>query len=278
MPFHADLHSHTTASDGTLSPGALVALASANGVRVLAVTDHDTTAGIAEAAGAARTAGLTLVPGIEISADLEHEIHILGLFVDPNDVALRAAMVHRAAARRDRVRAVGERLAALGAPIDVEAVLAETAGREGNIGRPHLARALIAAGHVETMEEAFRRFLARDGAAYVAATPLPAAEAIALIHGAGGVASWAHPGIEALDHRLPELVASGLDALELRHPAHDAERIARYAGLAGVHGLALSGGADFHGLDGATRPGDHGVGEAALDALRARAANPFVLA
>jgi predicted metal-dependent phosphoesterase TrpH len=250
----------------------------AQGVRCLAVTDHDTTGAVQAAARAARPHGLEIVPGIEISAWLGHEIHILGLFVDPDDATLAQVMAGRAIQRQERVREIAARLAALGCPVDAEAIVAEAGGRAANVGRPHVARALVAAGHVGHAEEAFRRFLGRDAPAYVPSTPLDARAAIELIHGAGGVASLAHPGIEDIDAQIPILADFGLDALELRHPAHDAERVSRYAGLAGLLRLDTSGGADFHSLDGQARPGDHGVGAEAVDRLRARAPRPFSLA
>lgn len=278
MTWHADLHSHTTTSDGTLSPEALVALAAAQDLRCLAVTDHDTTGAVRAAARAARSHGLQIVAGIEISAWLGHEIHILGLFVNPDDPTLTQVMAGRALQRQERVREIAARLTALGCPIDAEAIVAEAGGRASNVGRPHVARALVAAGHVGHVEEAFRRFLGRDAPAYVPSKPLEARAAIELIHGAGGVASLAHPGIEDIDDQIPTLADFGLDAIEIRHPAHDADRVSRYAGIAGLLRLDASGGADFHTLEGQPRPGDHGIGPEALERLRARAPNPFSLA
>lgn len=278
MIWHADLHSHTDASDGLLPPDELVRLAAGRGVRALAVTDHDTTAGLHRAADAGRALGLEIVSGIEISAWLEREVHILGLFIDPDDAPLQRAMNERAESRRERVREIAARLTELGAPIDAERILLDARGRAGNVGRPHIARALVAAGHVATMDEAFRRFLGRDAAAYVPIARLDARDAIALVHGAGGVASLAHPGIEGIDPLIPGLAADGLDALEIRHPAHSAEATSRYAGLVNLLRLEASGGSDFHSHEGAPRPGDHGIGETSLERLRARAPKPFVLA
>jgi predicted metal-dependent phosphoesterase TrpH len=275
---YADLHSHTTASDGALSPEALTALAARRGVRVLAVTDHDTTSGLERAAEGARSAGISLVTGIEISAFHTREVHILGHFIDPVHPGLLAALSRRAEERRARVREIAARLDRVGAPIDADALLAEAAARSTNVGRPHIARALLAAGHVATVEEAFRTYLGRDGSAYVPVPRFEAASAIALVHDAGGAATLAHPGIEGIDDHLPALADSGLDGLEIRHPAHDGERVARYAGLAGLLRLCPTGGSDFHGPDGPPWPGDHTVGPETLAALRARAPRPFDLA
>lgn len=278
MQPYADLHSHTTFSDGALTPEALTALAARRGVRVLAVTDHDTTAGLTRAAAGARAAGLTLVTGIEISAHWTREVHVLGHFIDPEHPALLAALAQRATERQARVREIGARLASAGVPIDVDALLAEVAGQAGNVGRPHVARALLAAGHVASLDEAFRIYLGRDGLAYVPVPRLDAPTAIALIHDAGGTASLAHPGIEGIDEQLPALVEAGLDGLEIRHPAHDADRVSRYAGLAGLLRLCPTGGSDFHGPDGPPYPGDHTISAEGLAALRDRAPRPFDLA
>jgi predicted metal-dependent phosphoesterase TrpH len=275
---YADLHSHTTFSDGALSPEALTALAARRGVRVLAVTDHDTTAGLSRAAAGARAAGIALVTGIEISAHFTREVHILGHFIDPEHPALLAALARRAEERRERVREIAARLATAGVPIDADALLEAADGQAANVGRPHVARALLARGHVATLDEAFRLYLGRDGLAYVPVPHLDAAVAIALIHDAGGAASLAHPGIEGIDAHLPALADAGLDGLEIRHPAHDAERVARYAGVAGLLRLCPTGGSDFHGPDGPPLPGDHTVGADSLAALRARAPRPFDLA
>lgn len=271
MTWYADLHSHTLASDGALAPAALVALAASHGVRALAVTDHDTTAGLDEAAAAAAELGLELISGIEISAWHVKELHILGHFFDPSHEGLRVAMQTRAQQRRERVHEIAARLAVLGAPVDPEAIL--QARTHGNVGRPHIARALLAAGHVATMDEAFQRYLGRDGAAYVPAGRISAEEAVGLIHDAGGVASLAHPGVEDIDAHIPALAAVGLDALEIRHPAHEAERVSRYAALAAHLHLDATGGADYH--EKPPLPGDHGISRGGLERLRARASKPF---
>jgi hypothetical protein len=279
MTWYADLHSHTSTSDGALSAEALVELAARHGVRALAVTDHDTTGAVRAASVAAREhSSVEIIAGIEISAWFIHEIHILGLFVEPDEPALALAMTRRVLERRDRVREIAARLATMGVAIDPEAIVAEASGRAANVGRPHVARALLAAGHVATVEEAFCRFLGREAPAYVPVARLDASEAISLIHGAGGVASLAHPGLENLDAHIPDLAALGLDAIEVRHPAHDPERVLRYASMAGLLGLLATGGADFHEMQSPYRPGDQGVSAETLSRLREKARAPPRLA
>ena len=270
-----DLHSHSTCSDGALSPEALLACAAGRGLRVLALTDHDTMRGVRDAATAARAHGVSLVSGVEISAWFEQEIHILGYFLDPDHGPLTTALDLRAERRRARVFEIAALLAELGAPVDPDAILANAA--QANVGRPHIARALLAAGHVQTMDEAFHRFLGRNGGAYVPASRIPAGDAIALIHDAGGAAVWAHPGVEGMDRSLPALAALGLDGLELRHPAHDATAVSRYAGLCGLWGLCPTGGSDYHGSERPHLPGDFGISEAGLAQLQARAPRPYLL-
>ena len=268
MTWYADLHAHSTFSDGTLTPEALVALAASRGVRALALTDHDTIAGYPEAAVAGAKQGVEIVCGVEITVWHTRELHLLAYFVDPADAALNDLLVRRAQARRERVREIAARLAQLGAPIDPDAILA--ACRDGNVGRPHVARALVAAGHCATIDEAFDRYLGRDGRAYVTATHLPIEDAIHTAHAAGGVVSLAHPGIEKVDDAVPALAELGLDALEAHHPAHSYAETARYIGMCQLLGLQTTGGADFHGHPGSAPPGAFGISSEGLAALRAR--------
>jgi len=268
VTWYADLHAHSTFSDGTLTPSALVALAASRGVRALALTDHDTVAGYADAAKAGAQHGVELVCGVEITVWHRRELHLLAYFVDPTDAALSELLIRRAQARRERVREIAARLNQLGAPIDPEVILA--ACRDGNVGRPHIARALIAAGHCASLDEAFDRYLGRDGRAYVTATHLPIEDAMRVAHDAGGVVSLAHPGIEKVDDALPALVELGLDALEAHHPAHSYAETARYIGMCQLLGLQATGGADFHGHPGSAPPGAFGLSSEGLAALRAR--------
>jgi len=242
-----DLHLHTTASDGTLTPSELVFRARAAGLSIISITDHDTTAGSDAARDAARDASLQLVPGIEITAVHEgRDVHVLGYFIDTASGSLQAVLDRQ---REDRVRRVAEmsdRLSALGCPIEVAPVLA-AAGRGRSVGRPQIAAALVDAGHVLTPGEAFERFLGFDGAAYVPRRGTSPADVVAIIHAAGGIASLAHPGVSPRDQLIAPLAAAGLDAIEAGHSDHDAVTEARYRALAADLGLLVTAGSDYHG-------------------------------
>jgi predicted metal-dependent phosphoesterase TrpH len=242
-----DLHLHTTASDGTLSPSELVFQARAAGLSIISITDHDTTAGSDAAAAAAHEAGLRLIPGIEISAVAEgRDVHVLGYFIDTASASLRAFLDRQREDRIRRVAEMGVRLTALGCPIDVAPIL-DAAACGKSVGRPQIAAALLAAGHVRTRDEAFDRFLEFGGAAYVPRTGTSPAQVVAIVHDAGGMASLAHPGVSGRDHLIAPLAAAGLDAIEAVHSDHDAPTQARYRALAADLGLLVSGGSDFHG-------------------------------
>jgi 3',5'-nucleoside bisphosphate phosphatase len=268
-----DLHLHTTASDGRLAPAALVARARAAGITVLSVTDHDTVAGLAEARGAAEAFGLTFVAGIEITAvDRGRDVHLLGYFFDPADPALAAFLVAQRADRVRRVAVIAKRLAALGVPIDAAALTRRAAERPGtSIGRPQVADALVAAGHVADRTEAFERFIGADGPAFVPRRGASPEEVIAIVRRAGGIASLAHPGLVGNDAIVPRLAAAGLPALEVCHADHDASAERHYRRLAAAYGLAVTGGSDFHG-DSLHHPAALGVvGLPADDFARLRA-------
>jgi predicted metal-dependent phosphoesterase TrpH len=268
MTSPVDLHSHSTASDGALSPADVVALAAERGVRHFALTDHDTTAGIAEATAAAHALGVELIPAIEISAWTGREIHILGYFIDPDHPRLRALTAQRGDERLARAAAMCERLAELGFPVELERVLARATGQ---VGRPHIAAELVAAGHCRDFSNAFDRLIGNDGPAYVESPRVTGPQAIAAIHAAGGVAALAHPGVgdPDLSGALPTLAQAGLDAVEVAHPAHDRSARRNWRRLARAHGLLCTGGSDFH-RPGGLYPGDHGVEVDVLEALRAQ--------
>ncbi len=252
-----DLHLHTTASDGRHSPASLVALASRRGVRILSVTDHDTIAGLAEARHAAAPLDVRIVPGIEVTAVEEaRDVHVLGYFFDPANEALERFLRTQRAARVERVREIAERLHAMDMPIDVEAIIRTASSANGrSIGRPAIADALIAAGHVADRREAFDRFLAADRPAFVRRCGPGVAEVVDAIRAAGGIASLAHPGLLDLDAEIPRFAEAGLAAIEVRHRDHPAEVEARYRTLAASLGLAMSGGSDFHGEAATDAPG-----------------------
>ncbi|MGE0043093.1 MAG: PHP domain-containing protein [Vicinamibacterales bacterium] len=244
-----DLHLHTTASDGWLTPAALVARAAAAGLTRISVTDHDTVASIAAATALGAEAGLAVVPGIEITAvHARRDVHVLGYFFDPDDRGLLAFLERQRARRVERVREIGARLARLGVPVDVDGVLLPAAERPGvSVGRPLIARALVGAGHARSVQDAFDRYLDDTQPAFVPRTGHTPAEVVQVIHDAGGIASLAHPAVTARDEIIEPLAAAGLDAIEVYHSDHDAEAVATYAALATRLGLAVSGGSDFHG-------------------------------
>jgi len=246
-----DLHLHTTASDGRCRPAELVEHVHAAGVRVFAVTDHDTVAGHAEAAVAAAAHGLTFVPGIEVTAVWGgRDVHVLGYWIDGRCPAFAAFLREQRARRVARVEAIGRALAAAGAPVDLGPLLARIAARPGtSVGRPDLARLLVAAGYASSVQDAFDRYLAEGGPAYVARRGVSPEEAVALIHDAGGLASLAHPGVTRRDDRLAAWAAAGLDALEAYHSDHSEADAARYLERARELGLLVTGGSDFHGDD-----------------------------
>lgn len=244
-----DLHTHTTASDGRLAPAALVALAAQVGVTTLAVTDHDTTDGLAEARAATGAAGVEIITGIEFGCDMPHgEIHMLGYLFDATHPALRARLAWLREGRVERGRAMVAKLNALGLPIRWERVR-EIAGA-GSVGRPHVAQALIEGGYVADTNEAFSRYLAWGGPAYVPRRRLTPLDVIALIREAGGVVSLAHPAhIPDLEAQLAPLAEAGLAGLETYYGEYDAPTVTWLAELAARFHLVPTGGSDYHARD-----------------------------
>jgi predicted metal-dependent phosphoesterase TrpH len=251
-----DLHTHTLRSDGLLAPADLAAAAAGAGVRLLAITDHDTLAGVRELRRAGTIpAGLELVPGIEINTVVENrdhvmegEVHILGLGVDPDDDALEAALARQRDARRVRFEAMVERLRAQGVPIDAALEGLPATTDEDALGRPRLARALVRCGYAQSVEDAFRQHLSRGRPAYVPRQGLGPREAIRAIRDAGGLASLAHYA-EAPDHLLwmRALVDMGLNGLEVYYRAYDQDTVGILRGIAADLGLVMTGGTDYHG-------------------------------
>lgn len=249
-----DLHTHTTASDGTLAPAVLVALAAAEGLGALAVTDHDTLDGLGEAQAAGASVGLRVVAGIELAAlppwSAEREVHLLGYFVDPEAPRLRTLLARMLRGRRERGARIVERLRAAGVPVELDEVLAAAHGDV--VGRPHVADALVARGVVADRAEAFDRFLAFGRLAYVPRDLASLAEALETLRGAGGLPVLAHPGflpigVDELAGKLPRLRAWGLRGLECDYPSHDAGLAGRLKRIAASHRLVPTGGSDFHG-------------------------------
>src|SRR5688572_10169633 len=243
---------HTTASDGRLTPVALVDRAAAAGLKTISVTDHDTIAAFVEVKVAAEQKGIRVIPGIEITAiDHGRDVHMLGYFFDPGSAPLAALLMSQRALRVMRVREIANTLAQLNMPIDVESVLLAAAARPGSsIGRPQIAREMVRAGHVLTVQEAFDKWLATGRPGYVPRTgPIPA-EVLETIHHAGGLASLAHPGVTKRDELIAPLVHCGLDAIEVYHSDHTPDDVVVYRALAIRLNVLITGGSDFHGDDG----------------------------
>ncbi len=244
-----DLHSHSLASDGQFTPAEVAARARAAGCAVWALCDHDTVAGLEAAGDAARGVNVRLVPGIELSAFLErHEIHLLGHFVDPRSPSLRDFEDFLAARRRERMKEIVVRLAAAGVHVTEAAIERHSGGK--TIGRPHVARAIVESGAVATVKEAFDRFLGEGQPAYVQRYRLEAADAVALVRGAGGTVTIAHPGVSRLEiGEVARLAAAGVVGIEVLHPDQNPSVREKYRRAAEAHGLVCTAGSDFHGPD-----------------------------
>lgn len=240
-----DLHTHTRFSDGALEPEALVDLAAQKGLSAIAVTDHDTVAALPRARAAAHER-LDVVPGIEVSSVREGvDLHILGYYVDAEDEVLRRRLERFRVERIERAEAMIERLRAVGAALDRDEVFARAHG-VGVVGRPHLADALIQAGHASDMDDAFKRFLGTQGVGYVPRPAFLTEDAIAMIRDAGGLAVLAHPGPMLEDAVIERLAGEGLRGIEAWHPSHHPPTVRRYQALARRLGLIATGGSDFH--------------------------------
>lgn len=242
-----DLHLHSTASDGSLSPAALLRAAEAGGLDIVALTDHDTTAGVATAqeAGAAR---VHVIAGIEVSTSLDgNEVHILGYFVDPLHPSLLDYSARATSYRRERMRRMIGRLDEIGVRIAYDEVLAVAGVASESLGRPHLARALVQRGYVQSHAEAFDRYIGNDAPAFLPAQLLDPAGAIALIHAAGGLAVWAHPRPDRFEPDLPRLRELGLEGVECFRPRVAPADALRMEAVAKKAGLLVTGGSDWHG-------------------------------
>ncbi|MDP9178348.1 MAG: PHP domain-containing protein [Gemmatimonadota bacterium] len=240
-----DLHTHSTASDGTLPPESVVAAAHAAGVEALALTDHDTLAGVTRAVEAGRSLGVRVVAGVELSAhDGNSEVHILGLHMTRLGL-IESRLEKFREERHLRAARIVERLRGLGIDVTVDMVLQEAG--DAAVGRPHIARAMIRAGAARDFREAFDRYLGSGRPAFVAKPRLEISEAIFIVHEAGGLAIWAHPGGDGRRARLEPFVEMGMDGVEIRHPSHMLEDMNRLAALSDFFKLVPSGGSDWHG-------------------------------
>lgn len=263
-PQFVDLQVHTTASDGALPPTAVIEAAHAAGLHAIAITDHDTVDGVDEAIAAGARLGVRIVAGVELSAWFEgEELHLLGLHLaKPGE--MRTALAELREARVMRAQRIVHTLNGLGVAVTMEAVL-EQAG-DGAVGRPHIARALVAGGWVKEFRDAFDVWLGFGRPAYAPKDRFDVADAIALVHRAGGIAVWAHPGEQATPARLGRLKALGLDGVEVLHPSHPPYLVERLVGHAETLGLLPSGGSDWHGnTDGHRRLGGMLVPKVWLD-------------
>ena len=271
-----DLHTHSTFSDGTLDPEQVVELAATRGLTGIALTDHDNTGGVERARAAAKRTGLTVLLGCELSAEHDaNPVHVLAYGFDPGEPVFAAKRAWILEGRVGRTRRMVERLRELGAPVDFDRVR-ELAGG-GALGRPHVARAMVEAGVVDELGDAFSQdWIGTGGRAYVAKDAVTPTEAVELIHGAGGVAVLAHPSVHAGAAPVPEpviraMAAAGLDGLEVDHPDQPPGDRARWRALAAELGLETTGASDCHGALYGYRLGSERTPDAAVDRLLARA-------
>jgi hypothetical protein len=245
----ADLHVHTTASDGTLTPAEVVEVAAARRLAAVGIADHDTVLGIGPALERARELGLRapeVVPAVEINTDFEDgEIHILGYFIQWEDAELAGTLEALRVGRVARVGRIVERLESLGLVVSLDRIV--SLREEGSVGRPHVAQALVEAGHVGSLKEAFDRYLSRGRPAFVERDRFTPAEAVRTVRRAGGVAVLAHPGADATAALIDELIEAGLEGFEVFHPEHSLRHRQMYAALAAEKGLLVTGGSDSHG-------------------------------
>ena len=245
-----DLHVHTTASDGSLSPREVVGLAVDGGLDVMAVTDHDTVAGIPAAIDAAAGSSLRLIPGIEVSSnDDGEEYHILGYFIDPQASSIQAHEQLALGGRERRMEEMVERLRRQGLVIEMVDVLEAAGPDRSAIARPHLARALVSKGYAKSVPDAFNRLIGDDHPAYVPMRLATPEEAIRLILDAGGIPVWAHPPMHALHRRLPAFIGAGLKGLEVYRPRGTPGHIGKLERAARTAGLLMTGGSDWHDPD-----------------------------
>ncbi|HUH14195.1 MAG TPA: PHP domain-containing protein [Longimicrobiales bacterium] len=242
-----DLHVHTTASDGGVPAAKLVRKARGAGLDVIAVADHDTVAGVDEAIACAPE-GLRVIPAIEISAAHEAgELHILGYHVDPEGPALRDYVARAETGRRERMERMIALLGTHGIAVTLEDVVAEAGPDGSTLGRPHLARVLVAHKHVRDFGDAFVRFIGDGGPAYAPTTLVNVEQAIDVIHAAGGLAVWAHPPSTTFDREIERFAAAGMDGVECIRPRHTPAETERLRARTRELGMLVSGGSDWHG-------------------------------
>lgn len=249
-----DLHTHTTASDGSFTPSQLVRYAKQKGVTVIAITDHDTIDGNVEAMTEGEREAVTVVPGVEISVDYAPgSMHMLGFFIDIKNTALSEKLRLLQDSRADRNPRIIEKLNALGVNINYQEVIDISGG--GQVGRPHIAQVLLQKGYTRSIQEAFDRYLGKGAPAYLDKFRMEPADAIGMIIGAGGVPVLAHPftlncaNADELEHLIKNLVSLGLAGIEVYYSEHSSKQVSVYESLAGRFNLLITGGSDFHGAN-----------------------------
>jgi predicted metal-dependent phosphoesterase TrpH len=243
----ADLHLHTNFSDGTFTPEELVLQAQKNGLSCIALTDHDTVEGCERAAAAAAKVKMEFIAGTELTAEHDDtELHVLGYFLDTQNKKLLKEISKFQTVRQSRIQEMVARINEMGIPLEAESVFALANCKSP--GRPHVARAMIKAGLVKNLDEAFDRFLKKGRPAWVPKSKISALEAIELVHQAGGLAVMAHPGLNRTDEIIPALVDAGMDGIECFHTKHSTSMSERYLEIADKYNLLVTGGSDCHGF------------------------------
>lgn len=270
----ADLHLHTLASDGRLTPSELVDLAASRGLKTISVTDHDTTDGLEEAfEAAAKHPGLRVIPGIELSADVPgDEVHVLGYFIDQDNAGLQSELAQFRAGRVDRARTMVEKLAQLGVHVEWERV--QHFAGDGAVGRPHIAMAMVEAGYCQEPKDAFPEYLGRNGLAYVERAKLTPGDAVGIIRQAGGVAVLAHPAyMNNMEAGIANLAGIGLAGMEVHYAKYRDDTIRQLARLASQYELIPCGGSDYHGMGNSDEclPGENGPPLASVEMLESAA-------
>lgn len=243
-----DLHTHSTYSDGTLTPKQLIQKAKELQLEVFSLTDHDSVAGIPEAQEECKPANIFLIPGVEINTDTDNgEVHVLGYFIDPANQELSEQLEQIRKNRRERARKILEKLKEIGIFLSMEDVAADMSDKNESLGRPHVAKALLRAGHVKTMGEAFSKYLSAGCPAYIRRAPYHPVEAVKLIARAGGTPVLAHPGFLKGNALLNELIEAGLAGIEAYYGGHTEEQTHYYLEVARKNNLLATCGSDFHG-------------------------------
>ncbi|MFT4690523.1 MAG: PHP domain-containing protein [Verrucomicrobiia bacterium] len=244
----ADLHMHTNFSDGTFTPEELAQRGYDRGLRVLALTDHDTVDGCERMGTACEKLGIEYITATELTAEYDgYEIHLLGYYLDTHNQHFLTKLDAFQKVRQSRIVEMAEALQKVGVPLEADSVF--ELARCKSPGRPHVARAMVNAGLVQSIDVAFSKYLKKGKAAWVPKFTISAVEAIELIHGAGGIAVMAHPGLNRTDEVLPPLIEAGMDGIECFHSRHSTNDCERYESMAEKHGVLITGGSDCHGMN-----------------------------